>query len=1061
MFLLLAATSFAISLEWHLLLVVAVASEPQPGAAGRAEPAMAARPSWLRPQQQPTAAVTPNADPTSPATQLYLPAVGNLPPVNHPAKADWGASCPHHGADPQGAIGETGVAVPAGSADGQVTWGPQPEAQGKSVHMPHKPLVFDIDDGCDDAPYGGNQAQPAFTIHIDDAPDLPPAQATCDNAPVAASPARAGSAVLSKARVPPHATAQPCSAMPDHACRQPALTTASIGSPRGEPQAAAAYAVMHVPHDMQQEQQRHPTQHDYMSSALGSPCLGLVSADAMTVPDTPPYSHTSYASSPIAPTWLSPTLTKQQSGQGKQYSPSMLSRPSGSHHHTNSPQTHAAGFAAPQGQLSSNLAGPRAMHTPQLSSLHPPVEQQLQAAASVTACVGLMHSQDGLRRDNQLHRQKPAPSELSGTVQTCAAAAESGLSPIAQTTAAATGVGVATTRQEVDCSASILTEAAAVPQMSSKLLQDRVPSHQQDSTSLDPAALLSTKFGSSQGQPSWDAPQLADHGHASAAALHPKPGAATHPVADAPQSAKLSRQLSRAGKALQQTPAAVSSQLAHESLNAAQAPTVTPAPLQAAASADTAAVCNQGVAAAVANTREEEDGGVAQQGSENADWAAADVIDDWDWQQSQLNLGFQDAFEASQGLGSTPDLSPAVTWAGDLKPAQASSASGLPVKAIGQRQVQESSAAQRVPFSNRRIPLPASKPPIRQHTAVQPDREFLTVRRPMPAAESQQSGTFAKAWASSHAPAATNGVPSCANASPGSTAKQTAGHLAQAAEACRSSTASPLVQAKAVGESSCKPSGVLCSHVPRHDTTAAATDCSANQAVATVAGPATRVTTATAHPAADVHRCEPHEQTTHTHAAKFSSRITATAAACGGEPSPSNSTAAAVGGTAHRQSPAGAATAAAPATSPAAAIFGPHIAAAQGSQSHARKKLRLQLAPRQTAAVGSQPAVGLGPHKTKGNPHTLQQPQAWQGPAPAASAEVCCPPRNGMHQQNSARKSDGENGPRVKAPVEMEAACKEAKTGTAAEESAASLAVLSPIGNSLAAASPQAATPAG
>lgn len=923
--------------------------------------------------------------------------------------------------------------------------------------MPHKPLVFDIDDSCDDAPYDSNQAQPAFIIDIDDGPDLLPAEVACDNASVAP---KAGSAVLStSASPPPHATAQPHSAMPDHTKHQSALTTASVSAPRGDAQAAAAYAAVHVLHDMQQEQQRHPTQHDYMPSALGSPCLGLVSADAMTVPDTPPYSHASHAGSPIAPTWLSPMLTKQQPGQVKQYSPSMLGRPPGSHHHTESPQTHAAGFA---GQLSSNLAGPRALQTPQLLSLHLPEEQQLPAAASVTAGVGLMHSQGGLRHNDQLHRQSLAARWLPGTVQASAATAEPSRSPNRASAAAvaAIGVGVArNNRQEVGC--SDLPDAAAMPRMCSEPLQAGVQSHQRDSTSPDPAAQHSTNFGSSQKQPSWDAPQQAHHGHASAAALHPKPGTATHPTADAHQSAKLSRQLSRAEK---QATAAVSSQLAPEMPSSAQAPIVIPAPLQTTASADTAAVCNQGAAAAVANTYEEGDHGATQQGSENADWAATDVVDDWDWQQSQLNLGFQDAFEASQGLGPTPDLSPAVTWAGNLKPAQAAqpaSASGLPVKGIGQRQAQESSAAKHVPFSNRRIPLPPCKPPIRQHKAVQPDCEFLTVRRPMPGAESQQTGTLAKASAPSHAPTATDGVPSCAKASPHTTAKRMAGHLAQAAGACSSSTASPLAQAKAVCEGSCKPSGVLCSHLPRHDTTAAATDGSADRAVATIARPATRITSATPHLAADVKRCEPQEQTTHTHVANISGRSTASAAAGGGERNPSNFTGAAVGGSAHRQSPAGAATAAVPATSPAAAIFGPHIAGAGGSQSHAKKKLCLQLAPRQTTAVGPPAAVGIGPHQKGANPHSLQQPQARQGPAPAASAEVCYPPSSGTQRENSPRKSDGDNdGQGSKAAVNMKAACKEAKEGTA-EEATASPAVLSPIGNSLAVTSPEAATPAG
>ena len=1091
---------------------------------------MAARPSWVRVQQQPTAAVSPAADPTphpEPATQLYsAAAAATCSPPNHDANAGGVASSPNLDGGPIRAGKEVGAAVQAGSTEGQVATARQPEVSAKPARLPQKPLVFDIEDSCDEDLGGGDQAHPALEIDIEGFPGLPPAQITCDTVPAAPSSTRAGSILLSTSSPPPRATGEPQPAASDHAQHHSPLTTAGLASPNTSNQAMAAYGGAGVTHGMLQE----ATQHANRPSRLSSPCLGPVPTDAMgpmptdamepvptdglgpvptdamrpvsmdamgpvptdgsgpeptdamgpvptdamgpvptdamgpmpidamTVPDTPPYSHASHADSPSAPTWLSPMLTKQQPGQGKQYSPSMLGRPTGMAH-MDSLLTHSAASAAAQGQLLSHV-GPIAAQAQQLLSVQLHEGQAPEAAASATAYVGSLQPQGDLRTDSQPHRQSQAAGQLPGLAQAAAAAAVQNRFLSHGMAAAASGVFATWNRQEAHHSGNGSPEAATMHHSNAEQLQDRLQSRPQRlSTTTTPAAQISAGVGSAQRQLRGLLTQQTGHEVGSASPKHlPKEIAATLANLDGSQAAKLRWP----DQAPHQAEAMDSSQHDPEVLDTVQAPILPATSPDVSPSADKAA----GSAVIVpkrAATVPEEHKVASQPAADNADWPASYTADDWDWQQSQANLGFQDAFEASQGFGVTPGMTPAVTWASPKPAAQPASMLGLPIKVAGPHQVQESSAAKRVPFSNRRIALPSSTPRMKQHTAVvvpQPDFEFLAVRRPLQPKQQQpwqsvQHDDVAKASGSSRGAVA-----------PG--VKPLGDHSTQAGSASGSlKEAPPATEAQAMARD-CRrvPLGLDCSS--RHGATAAATDGVA-QATATTGG-VTKGTGACAHQAGNSHSWDsarPQQQATHTQPATSSSGNCATAAVSRGRATPNKSTAAAPSG--RRETPAGA-TAAATATSPAAAIFGPHIAGPVCSQSFAKKKLCLRLAatqPEPTAAAIPTAAVTAGPHQSGTNPHSQQQPQAQH------AAEVCHAQSSGVHQQSAEWNMDGVNhrsndgnvdwnrGGQVEEPGNDKAACRDPKEPAAAAAASTSPAVLSPPGSRLAVASPEAATPAG
>ena len=576
--------------------VSAAVAEPQASAAVAVAPKSAARPSWVRKQQQPTAMAPPAAKYTSdtdPATQLYpAPHGTSRSPPDHVVDGRRVAGRSDHVIRPWEARIATGVeaateagieagaAVQAGSTEEQAAMACQTTVTDKAAQRTHKPLVFDIEDSCDEAVREGDQAQPAFVIDIDDFPFEPSARVACDLAPVSPSSAPAGSRPMCKSSPSRDATAQPPPAAPNHTQQQAALVVTSITSPSTADEAPAAYAAACVAHGQQQA-----TQQAHRPSGLNSPCLepcptgpahtdvmgmlpidfvgpvptdamgsfsvdamGPVPTDAMTVPDTPPYSHASHVGSPIGPTWLSPMLTRQQPGQGKQYSPSMLGRPAGMRH-MDSSLTHAATVAAMQVQPSEHVGAYAAQaQQPLLSE-----GQRVRAVAPSAACAGDVQPQGELGRYIHPHRQSQTASQLPGSIQV--AAAGKGRSPGCGIAEAATGVFTTWNRQGANQSGAGSPDAA-MPQSNVEQLQD---SRQQLGSSATLAALPAqpSARGSVHGQPA-SASSLQRHQEdGSAAAQHMfKEAAATHADPVAKESAKLNERLCRAEEAPHQAKAA-------------------------------------------------------------------------------------------------------------------------------------------------------------------------------------------------------------------------------------------------------------------------------------------------------------------------------------------------------------------------------------------------------------------------------------------------------------------------------------------------------------------------
>ena len=606
---------------------VAGASEPQASAAVKVAPKLAARPSWVRPQQQPTPVATPAAEHTSDndaATQLYpAPHDTSCSPPDHVVSASRVAGCSDHAIRPwEAGIAagieavteagiETGAAVQAGSTEEQSAKACQTKVADKAAQMTHKPLMFDIEDNCDEVVHEGDQAQPAFVIDIDDFPDEPPAQVACDLAPSLPSSAPAGSRLLCKSSPSRNATAQPPLAAPNHTQRQAALNVAGITSPSTTDEAPTAYDAACVTGEQHQA-----TQHAHRPSGLSSPCLeppriglmptdamgmlpvdtmgpvptaaigsgpikpigpvasdamGPVPTDAMTVPDTPPYSHASHVGSPTGPTWLSPMLTRQQQGQGKQYSPSMLGRPAGMPY-MNSSLMYTASLAAMQ-VLPSSHVGAYAAYAQQSLLSQLPDGQRARAVATAAACAGDVQPQGELGRYIHPHRQGQAASQLPGSIQAAfPAAAGEGSSPGRGIAAAATGVSAAWNRQDANQSGAGSPDAA-MPQSSGEQLQD---SRQQlgSSATLTAHAAQPSANENIHGQPRWASPLKRHQEEECAAAKHLlQEAAATHTGPDAKESERLSRRPCRAEEAPRQAKAASILHISPKVLNAAPAST--------------------------------------------------------------------------------------------------------------------------------------------------------------------------------------------------------------------------------------------------------------------------------------------------------------------------------------------------------------------------------------------------------------------------------------------------------------------------------------------------------
>ena len=998
--------------------------------------AVAARPSWVRPQQQPTTPTPPPAlsSDTSLDIQLQHAAVIVSPAPCSAARTVLGASSYPDGssrpdakpvADEQASTAGKEALVISQQAKSA------PRLAETAAQKLHKPLIFDIDDSFDDepdAPCGPHPQPPSFSIDIDDLPDLPSAQ-------IASHHTHAESATAHLPSTSALPAVQLLSAAPDSNQRQPAPASAAISpshasaqleDEEGFPMAPAIYPM----------QPNRP-------SGFSSPSFGCLRTIAMTVPDTPPYSHASHAGSPTGPTWLSPMLTKHQPGQGRQYSPSLLGRPPGMHHMAD--PVMQAQAAAPLQQPSTDMHrgdGPHTEEAQQLVGqllplhLHLPERPVVKPAA---ASVSRLQFAGDIRPDlrNQEHRQTgQAANQLSSSVQVSAATVANGSTrPSTGAVAAATGVFTDWNSQEDDYAAETSSDAAELPKSQSANVASAAAALGKqfkakavvtsDMTCPSQSGTPSNKLH----RPEQDGPQVAPE------RTQPLPG-----VLDTDQAAAWLAVPQAAPTAARSDPGIDRAVSDHTAAGMIVSTTV--ASNAAVPVATIAAAAAAGATVAVAAT--EAGRVVSQPDADSASFCAMPDADDWDWQQSQANLGFHDAFGPSQGFGATQGLSSASTWMPAaptvVKPAQppyqavrsAVLSTGLPAGAAQHQRLQtgSSSAAQReppksgakhVPFSNRRVALPVSKPHIKQPkvgaAAQQQDAEVLPVRRPLPkqrSTQNPQGHTQTHKQPLSNAVSAGKHGASPMVSAPGCFAEK-ADHL-------------PAAQGAAAISSNGAPSSPIIS--PRHADTAAATgDIGLDGAIThATSGDCTAASARST------------EQTAVTRAAAVCGSgllTTAVASKQAGNPA-----AAATGGKAS--------TAAATATSPAPAIFGPHIAC---SQLHAKKKLCLRLAPRQpeTAPTTTGAVLSGAPQQPIRMPQHEQLIQAQHGPRTTA-----CANENHTAQTHERRQhlDDAENTGRT--CIEHQAV----GSGVSGADDG-HRAVLSPTDNKLAADFPETATPAG
>ena len=1032
--------------------------------------AVAGRPSWVRPQQQPalpTALPALSLD-TAPHAQLQRGAVNASPwdTATAVALASSPQNAPGRPCVPPGAVAVEQASIVEEEA---LVISQQARSASRLAEIAaqklHKPLVFDIEDSFDDegcAPCEEPPEQPAFSINKDDPPNLPSAQnthLTC------APPDKAH--LPSTSALP---TVQLHPGVPGSNQNQPAPTNAAISPPRAAAQVEEGFPLATGTCTMQQV----PSQHANRAAGFGSPSLGCLPTNTMTVPDTPPCSHASHASSPTDPAWLSPMLIKHQPGQGRQYSPSMLGRPGMDHtvdlvmqakaaaqlQHPSRSMDKAAGLHI---EGAAQPAGP--LHLPERPVLKP-------VAAPIT-----WHKSPGNIRPeshSQQHRQtgRQAADQLPSSVQASAAAfADHCTRPSTAVVAAATGAFTDRDSQEPDYATKNPSDDAKLPTPQRTNLASDAAAAQFKRPNAAAIANCAMTCSCQSGSPigklarsQQGALQLTPERSQPLPGVLNKDRAAAWPAA--PQAA-LADACTDAG-----TGRAASDQAAAD--GAAASSSAVPMAATAAAAAGTCTgvtVAGAGMTAigATAEVATAERGKAACQPNPNsAGLCAMPDADDWNWQQSQANLGFHDAFEPSQGFGVTQALSPASAWAPpaaaapSVKSVQQSyqgvtpaMVAGLPLRAALQQRLQAGSTstalrdfsrsdAKHVPFSNRRVALPVSKPQIKQPKVgadQQPDAEVLPVRKPLPKQRAAQD-------AQGDAP--TDSARTCKQ--PLSDAVSAGKHgdspMASAAGCFGGKTDHPpATEAQAAAaNSSSVPAVPACPVISsRHNTIAAATGVVDH---APIIHEASGDCTAASARNTGV----PAEKTAAPSTATFGSSVLATAVAS--KKAGNSAAAAAIGKT----PPAAAsrlsneATAAATATSPAAAIFGPHIAC---SQLHAKKKLCLRLAPRQpeTAPPTSSEAVpGGAPQQPVRLLQAEQLPQAQHAPsgttAPAHESHTA--QRNGRHQHLGGAENIG------LIFIENQAV----NNGNSRADDG-SRAVLSPTDNKLTADSPEAATPAG
>ena len=973
-------------------LCVTEASKPELAVMTKPASTMAARPSWVRPQQRPNTSAAPVAQT---AVDTTLDASGSQArPVNGPANqgaATAGAARPgQHNVEQAKPGAETveGAAeavegareavegVAAGSLDpASAAAIQQRDTASKPAHAPtqtfHKPLVFDIDDSFDDDMLCELEREPpaSFTIDIDD--DLP-GEASVDAAAgadpaapasTAASPAAAAELLASTARwlpssadaptataalptttaqlaaVSAQATAAPGAAVYSNQAR-PASKSNGCTSPSLCRQAGAAHAAAGASHVREQ----HPMQLPQKPLEVSSPSLQLLPANAMTVPDTPPFSHTSHVRSPAGPAWLSPMLTKHLPGQGRQHSPSMLGRPPGVHRivEPSAADQQAAAHEQQHSRTitevkSAALQSHEAAHQGQLVPLNSPDRQTSMPMTSASAVSSTNPaSMTCSHSDGHMHRQDQAASQLLAPLSSAAPAVEV---------------------------AGVQYQPRSGPVWQAHLPASSAAEQSQAAAAARDVATAPVKSGTSNSRL-----------HRAEQPAASRVAESMHVVPEAPP-APASPEIPLAAKALVPSGTQAVANVGGRGNGDAN---VIGSPVASGRGPDTTHADATAAASATAvNTAVAESSFRSLPEAHNQETCTMPDADDWDWQQSQANLGFHDAFGPSQGFGATQSLSPTIAWApppagAAVKPqpqiGQADKPAGQPkVQAGGDAAAEKEEGCQteHVPFSNRRVALPVSKPRLQQRklsSVHQPDAEPLLMRRPHPTGPAQaQSRTTTASTASVHHHTASAHQPSPA-------AYTSGGDLTTVV----------------AGQKAAKPSAASGSHT---------------------------------------------------------------------------------------LSPAGAAvlsSAAGTGASPAAAIFGPHIADAACSQPQAKKKLCLRLASRQPEpAAALSPRAGLdswgvpGPGAIPGMARNQSQAQQDQyttiaaatdgSPAAAAAAAAAAAQKYGRQHQHSKAE--------LIEPVLNAQRAGNNHAAAACLDSVRS--VLSPAGNRLASGSPEAATPAG
>ncbi len=750
-----------------------------------------------------------------------------------------------------------------------------------------------------------------------------------------------------------------------------------------------------------------------MPYGSGSTCVGPLPSDSMTVPDTPPYSSTSQAGSPrgeprSGPTWLSPLLARHQPGQGRLYSPSMLGRPHGMHLAT----TTAEATAATQhsaGPVGASSRGNQALPEVSLSLSHrDKIEVDARPAAALQAGLLPNASAVKLEMDDPQQAWQQAATRQAHPVPEAK-------SPGDGIMAAATGVFADWNSQDAADEADILP--AAVPRQAP--ISD-VPA---DGTTqvvfawigiTSQQAPRATSSTPASPRPHCPQTQVADEhitsvtvehdGHPVLAPVKAVSSTAQELAVAASQSAC---RPDLADPSLQQTDARVQPAASGcEPVTSAQAADVSlatqavdmPASTSKPGTSKAAEEVLQGITtsadaqasalpADVDNAHHSPTdvlNGGSQHSNGNADDPRAyDDGDSWDWQPTQGNLGYQDAFGASQ-LSQGWGLSD--SWGNSHKPAwqthqQAEADKPLVISslpALGHRPAQQGfqagpnaasealPTAKHVPFSNKRIPLPAAKPQV--HTKQPSDAPAQLQEAPALPLSSRPLPKLACGSKTAPGPLPNPDSQSAAALARCAAAQCPASAQINAQAAQPSVSKSPQQGYRlSPGNQSASASGAGPMHQGCEQLRPAGRETSGQHAAADRSGPGTAGSGKS-----DATAATSRAKTGATAAAVNGLRqATATATVDSSRVDPRLAVPSSSG-----RPTAVANRATARAASPAAAIFGPDIAAAISSQSHARKKLCLRLGPRQpdSAPAASQPAPPPHPeHQTQTDRQAREQ----------------------------------------------------------------------------------------